>query len=519
MAGANFTSSSIPAGSKAFNGGLNSTAGALELQDNESSDLLNVDFDKFGSILKRNGYAALNTGSIALASCDGLWWYEANLSGVATRYLINITNSKFYYMNNLAGVWSDTTGGVSISSANHCDFENFLNNVYFTNGVDTPKYWAGSGTVGTMAVPTNLTSAKYVKQFNNYLFLGNVVVNSVYYPSRIYWSHIKDTTLWDADQFIEISKDDGQEITGLKVLHDRLVVYKHRAIYNVFFSGDADLPFIMPGGGKSNSVVGCISPFSIQEVENGHVFLAHDGLYYYDGDNSYKLSYRISKTLTEDMSITKVNDGVSLVHKDKNRYMLALSSAGKTTHDRVIVWDYFNNAFSVYSGINASAMTSVFVSGFQERPYFADYNGITYQMDTGTDDYPYSTATTSLVQTAINGYYYTNWKTYEDLCDQKGIPHTYIYYQSSNSVLTFSYSYDFETSDQYTQTLNLASGVAVYGTAIYGTDIYCGTGGASQRRDLTGRGRVVRFKYGNNTIGETFQIDGMGSFVHAETNV
>ena len=66
MAGITYTSSSVPTSDTALNGGLNSTAGALELKDSESSDLQNVDFDKFGSILKRNGYQVLAILSIIL---------------------------------------------------------------------------------------------------------------------------------------------------------------------------------------------------------------------------------------------------------------------------------------------------------------------------------------------------------------------------------------------------------------------------------------------------------------------
>jgi len=363
-----------------------------------------------------------------------------------------------------------------------------------------------------MAVPAGLTTSKYVRLFNNYLFLGNVAVGGTSMPSRIYWSNIKDTSTWDSDQFIEVAKDDGTEITGLKVLQDRLVVYKHKAIYNVFFTGDADFPFILPGGGKSNSAVGCIAPWSIQEVENMHVFLAPDGIYCYDGSSSLKTSYKIQKTL-DGLNQSRFTQAVSSVYKPKNRYQLALPSASATQNDRVIVWDYFNNAFSQYVGMSPSSLCTFFVEGITEQPYFADYSGYVYRMDFGSTDYPLNTAT------AINAYYYTNWKTFDDLCDQKGIPNVYLYYATGNAVLTLAYSYDFESKDQYTQTISLAGGTDVYGTAVYGTGVYSASGGAVVRRDLTGRGRVVRFKFANAVIGEGFQIDGFGSYAHLETNV
>ncbi len=61
MAGQKFTSPSQPISDNNFNSGLNSTSGPLSLKNSESSDLQNIDFNKFGSIVKRNGYSILNS--------------------------------------------------------------------------------------------------------------------------------------------------------------------------------------------------------------------------------------------------------------------------------------------------------------------------------------------------------------------------------------------------------------------------------------------------------------------------
>ena len=514
MAGFNFTTQTqaFPTGnSPILSGGLNSTGGSLALNDSESSDLQNIEFTRFGSIVKRTGYLHINSTALGDKS-DGLEWYEYESSGSIIRKLVNVCDSKLYKMDNLDGTWDDITGSVTITAGNHCDFEVWDNIIFVTNGVDAPFQWNGSGNASASSIPTNLTSAKFVKQFNNYLFYANVVVDGTAWKTRIYFSNIQDPTTWQDSNFLEIGFNDGQEITGLRVLGDRLVIYKSRCIYNLYFTGDSDIPFYLPGGGKSNSNVGCIAPFSIQEVENGHVFLAHDGLYYYDGLNSSKLSNKIINTLFG-FNTTQFDKAVSVVYRTKNRYLISFCSPSQTEADRVVVWDYYLNNFSVYVGWNPSAMCSVFSNGFTEQPYFADYAGYTYKTDIGYNDYPLK------VKTAINAYYYTNWRTYGDYCDKKGIPHVYIYYQTSNSVMTFAYSYDFEYSDQYTQTFSTSTGVALYDTAIYGTDVYGGQGGSSIRRDLTGRGRVVRFKIANNAVDETFTVDGIGSSAYLETNV
>ena len=241
------------------------------------------------------------------------------------------------------------------------------------------------------------------------------------------------------------------------------------------------------------------------------VFLSYDGFYYYDGNNSFKISLQIQSTIL-DYNQTRFYQARSLRQKNKNRYMCALTSNSATNNDVIIVWDYLLNAFTLYSGMAVSAMTTVYNSVMDERLYFGDYTGFVYRLDTGTDDYPLNT------QTAISSYYYTNWKNYDDIVDQKAVPNVVIYYQTNNSIINFVYSYDFETADTYSQTFSTATSVSVYGTAVYGTGTYAGTGGGQVRRDLDGRGRVIRFGFKNSSLSETFQIDGIGSYVHLETN-
>lgn len=590
MAGVRFTTPSQPIADNNFNGGLNSTSGPLSVENTESSDLISCDFNKFGSIVKRNGYTALNTSAISGSKqSDGLRWYEYVSSGVYTSRLYNVTNAKLYSMTSLNGTWNDITGTGTFTAGNYCEFETWLNTCYITNNTDVPSfsvlganaapipafttnaytfqvngitvppavgatytnsaitytvtYVRTSGAAGALAgqivatgsgAPStsgtlvnasgtgdanitftsfstniNLTKAKAMAQYNNYLFLGNVVIGGVTSKSRIVWCNLKDDLTWSPLSFIDISKDDGQQIVKIIVLGDRLVVFKERNVYNVFFTGDADIPFEVQ---KSGSNVGTVAQFSVQEIENGLVFLSYDGFYYYDSNNSYKLSLKIQTTLLG-YNQTRFNQCHSMIQKNKNRYFCSFPSSGQTNNDVVVVWDWQLNAFSIYGGIAASTMATVYNSAIDERIYFGDYVGFVYRMDTGADDYPLN------VQTAINAYYYTNWKHYDDIVDQKGIPNAVVYYQTNNAIISLVYSYDFESADTYLQTFSTATSTSVYGSAVYGVATYAGIGGGQQRRDLDGRGRVIRFGFKNSNMGETFQIDGLGSFVHLETNV
>lgn len=590
MAGIKFTTSSQPIPDSNMNGGLNSTSGPLSLKNSESSDLLSIDFNKFGSIVKRNGYTALNTSAITgSAKSDGLWWYEYVSAGAYASLLLNVTNGKIYKNSGLTTTFTDCTGTATVTAGNFCDFENWINTAYITNNLDTPSFMVvgadaapipsfqnnsytfqvsgittnpsigatytnsgvtytvryvrtsgaatalagqivatgasapatsgiltnvtGSGdatiTYSSFGANVNISTAKDVCQYQNYLFMSNVTFNGSVEKSRIVWCNLKDDLTWLATSFIDISRNDGQQIIKLIALGDRLIIFKERSIYNLFFTGDADIPFTIQ---ESDSNVGAVAQHSVQEIENGLIFLSHDGFYYYDLNNSYKISLQIQTTLLNYNAI-RFTQARSMIQKNKNRYFCSLPSNGQTNNDTVVVWDWQLNAFSLYGGIAANSMTTVYVSAIDERIYFGDYSGFVYRMDTGSDDYPLN------VQTAINAYYYTNWKNYDDLVDQKGVPNIVLYYQSNNAVITLVYSYDFESADTYLQTFSTATSTSVYGTSVYGTGTYAGVGGSQQRRDLDGRGRVTRFGFKNANMSETFQIDGMGSYAHLETNV
>lgn len=493
---------------RVFSGGLNSTANPLNLADNECSDLQNVDFDKTGSVLKRNGYTALNTSAFnSGAAWTSLHFFELS-SG--TDYLIGTCGNKLAKMDSLDGTWDDVTGALTITAGAENKFKwiTFKDIAFGTNNVDPPIKWSGSGNGAAMTAVTGLTDAKWIETWENYVFLANVTISGSIHTTRVYWSAINDPESWDAADFNEVGFKDGQEITGLKAFGERLVIFKERSIWIAAFTGDADIPFTFQ---KTPSSVGCVSGYAIEEVNNNLLFWAQDGQYLFDGSNSTKLSDRITTTLGT-LAKGKFPQIVSSYQYEKNRAWAACTLSGGGTNNRVITWDSHNNAYSFYKGHNANAFARVVVSG-EERVYFGDYSGYVYRADTGLDDYPANTLT------AIDSYFKTRWFDYGDLSDVKGLPHLTIFYQQSTAILTVAYSYDLEDGDVYTRTLDTSTSGAVWDSAVWDVDQWAGTGGSFYRFDLTGRGRVVRFKYANARASETYQIHGISKLVHLETDV
>jgi len=399
VAGLDYTTNSVPFAIKKNSGGLNYTSSPINLEDNESSDLLNIDFDKFGSFKKRGGYAQYNTTAFnSGAAWNGLIWFEKS---DGNSYLIGTCGDKIAEATNLsptATPFTDRTNGLTITAGNnnHTSFAIHLDTVLGTNGVDAPWTAAGGAGASAMTVPTGLTTAKFVIVFSNYTFLFNVTVSGTAHKSRGYWSAIDSISSWSSSDFRDVSKNDGQEVTGVAVMGETLVIFKTRSIWNCFFTGDSDIPFIFR---KSRSTVGCISGGSIQEVENGLIFRSSDGYYFYDGNNSFETSHRVKATL-DTFASSRFQNVRSAYHIGKNHYISSETVSGTSTHNRNMVWNSYQNSWSTYDGINANCYVRVYSSG-EERIYFGDFSGYVYGRDTTSTDYPAG------VKTASNAYYYS----------------------------------------------------------------------------------------------------------------
>lgn len=444
----------------------------------------------------------------------GLQDYELS-SG--SKYLVAVVGPTVYQWNSssINGQPTDITGNITVTPENLISSAVFRDTCLFTNGVDPPFQWNGTGNCSLMTVPTDLTAAKFLAIFQNYTFFANVTVDGTDYRSRVQYSNINSISTWTDFDFVDVSRDDGQMITGIKVLGDKLVIFKDRTIWVAQFTGDADIPFQFS---QTNASVGCVSHFSIQEVDNGLVFLSWDGLYFFDGFNAYKISDRLNFTFHDELATLQFPNAVSMYQHTKNRYWLGIASNGSSTNDTVITWTKANtttqtDAFSVYKGLSSSAMQIVYPDGITEVPYFGDYSGYVYKADTGVDDYPLG------IQTSIDAYYYTNWISFDDLCDQKGTLSTYIYYQNNTATLTFVYAYDLNDQDQNIQTFSMSTGGAIWDTATWDSDVWAGGSASLTRRDIDGRGRLIRFAFKNNNLSEAFRIDGIGTLTYLETNV
>ncbi len=486
-------------------GGLNTTAAPTSVEANQARDLANVDFDEFGAIKKRKGYETLNSSALADADqVTGLYQYR--LKDGTSKFLAT-HDDDFYKMDTSAGApdgtWDNITSGETITEDKLFSFATIKNVVIATNGVDLPfKYDAVNSVddIGQLSVPTGLTKAKYVVGFKERTILANVTVSGTTHPSRFYWSKIGTLETFIATAFIDVQPNDGQEIKGIAVLGERLVILKDFSIYNVLFTGDADVPFIVR---KSNSDVGTISHYSIAEIKNNLVFLAPDGIYVYNGSESLFISANIITTL-ESLTTSDFDTAFGVNYRTLNQYWLTFTA----NDDTIIIWDYENNSFAKHDGIVASVLSIFYDGNNLERLYHGDFSGFTYRNNRGDSDNPEGT------KTAIDSFYVTKWFDFGVPAQYKRVQHLFLYVnEEGNWNLSVSHTFNFEAGDSQTTTISLFDTGGIVGVAVVGTDIVGGKDGIIKRIDLAGSGQVISFKFRNANIDEPFTVNGFSALV------
>jgi len=124
-------------------------------------------------------------------------------------------------------------------------------------------------------------AALFTEYFNNRVFLMNLIGVS----NRIQWSARANYSDWTQglgrSGWLDLYDGTVENITGGRVLNDRLVVYRNSSITDIVGTGDDTAPFLPQGRSYG---VGCQAAWTLQSAGQFHIFLGNDfNVYVWDG--------------------------------------------------------------------------------------------------------------------------------------------------------------------------------------------------------------------------------------------
>lgn len=229
--------------------GLNNLISDTLINDQESSDLQNIKFVESGAPSKADGYEEVGSGLTNNPRSLG-FYTDTSLN----KYLLTMDGSTLKYLN--GGAWTSISGA-SYSTSAQINFTQCEGYMFIWDGTNGGTYLSGL----TLSRPGTMPSAKFSIYYNGYHIAAGVTgkENRIYIASQT-TSSGKITTsrpfefTRDAAQsvlnnstevpgasvfasttntanFIDISKDDGDKITGFASL-TMLLLFLKRSLYS-----------------------------------------------------------------------------------------------------------------------------------------------------------------------------------------------------------------------------------------------------------------------------------------------
>jgi len=397
-----------------FYGGLNTRDASSDIADNESQDLLNVDFANAGGVLKRSGTNIVgndkgNTKVLGLHSA-----YYGNGSAHLLMANQDASTSGLWYRT--TGNYTEVTkdaGGTKLANAD-CEFASFYDNtnevVFVADGTTFQKYRPSSNTLyNADEIPgTSADNVTILKVYKNRLYATGSSTN----PERVYYSALGDGDNFSATDYFDVpsqsvtqSGKTGDPIMALTVLQNRLIIFKARSVWSYDTRALRQL----------SGAHGCVGKRAVAVSDYFAFFADNDGVYRLSGTSTIKVSKKIQPTW-DVIPAARIPEIAMEVFKGK--LYVATAAAGATTNDIILV-NYLElppdqdgqQAWSYWNGLNsdlAAAAFTVYEASTTTIPILifghAGAQGATLQLGTGNADYEF---TGPAQDESIDGYYKT----------------------------------------------------------------------------------------------------------------
>jgi len=176
-----------------------------KIPDGFSPLCVNVDLDRLSTVRKRKGTALLGVGGAKDQTVQSIIEY-VNTSG--NTEIHSVRNGSLYKYDTSTKTWgllvSNIFGSKTLTDRKLYQVQSvqYKNRIYHVSGGDYLQYNSGDSTstfVGSS--DENKIKGYCLAVAQRTLFIGNVIVNGVSYPNRVYYSLFNTKTIQEGDQF------------------------------------------------------------------------------------------------------------------------------------------------------------------------------------------------------------------------------------------------------------------------------------------------------------------------------
>jgi hypothetical protein len=250
---------------------------------------------------------------------------------------------------------------------------------------------------GDLSIVSAAPLGKFMTIWRNYVFIVGVRAS----PNTVRYSDLSDYTTWTASNTLNFDTNDGDIITGIRMLKGKLFVFKRYSVHRITYLGSNPTFQVDPILG-----IGSPSHYTIKEVDMGGelgsvlVFLTTDKkLAIFDGYNVQILNDNLTEESNDlfasaddqpisfsDMNLTYADLFHAVVKHDSYEYILYCVLGSDTTVGYAFVLDYKTGGIYPYDNQVFASSCYVMSTNKTKIPYASGYTGYTWQLESGDSD-------------------------------------------------------------------------------------------------------------------------------------
>jgi len=204
-------------------------------------------------------------------------------------------------------------------------------------------------------------------------WIGNVKKNGEVLDDRIYYSPVNRFATFPDSYYLDIGISDGDSITALHSLGNRLLAFKQKKLYVINVSSTSDAGWYLEA---EYDGMGCIFQNSVAKTPFGISWVNRNGVYLFDGQSMPKeLTASLDDNLWQagqELSNVLLKPSISYEPKYKQLYVLqdsAMTSNSTGTEDKVFCFDFATQGWTTRACVG-SADVSNFVESFDGVYFF-----------------------------------------------------------------------------------------------------------------------------------------------------
>lgn len=250
---------------------------------------------------------------------------------------------------------------------------------------------------GNASIVSAAPIGKFIVIFRNYVFMSGIRSS----PNTVRYSDLSDYTTWTAANTLNVNTNDGDIITGMRILKGKLYIFKRYSIHRITYLGSNPTFQVDQILG-----IGCPAHYTIKEVELGGdigtvlIFLSTDKkLVIFDGYNAQVINDSLTEETNDlfgasddqplsfaDINLVYADLFHAVVKTDTSEYILYCVLGSDTSINYAFVFDYKTGGVYPYDGQIFASSCYATSTNKTKILYCAGYTGYMWQQESGNSD-------------------------------------------------------------------------------------------------------------------------------------